>query len=70
MAEAITVKRLLDALAECCEALAAELDARHEHRERYPTIMREYARSMAPVDAARELLRQHAISGEEHDRDK
>jgi hypothetical protein len=62
MAEAIAVKRLLDALAECCESLAAELDARHEHRERYPTIMREYTRDMAPVDAARELLRQHGIA--------
>jgi hypothetical protein len=55
------LKRLLDALAECCESLAAELDARHEHRERYPTIMREYTRDMAPVDAARELLREHRI---------
>jgi hypothetical protein len=55
------LKRLLDVLAECCESLAAELDVRHVHRDRYPTIMREYTRDMAPVDAARELLRQHGI---------
>lgn len=45
-----------DALRECAEDLAAELDARHCHRDRYPSIMRDWQRDMVPVERARALI--------------
>jgi hypothetical protein len=50
------VTALLDCLRECADDLAAELDARHSHRVRYPSIMRDWQRDMTPVVRARALL--------------
>ena len=43
-------------LEELADDLAAELDARHRLRDRYPVIMREYDRDMVPVRRAQAML--------------
>lgn len=52
----IEIERLREALRECADELAAELDARHPHRERYATIKASYERDMDVVYRARALL--------------
>jgi hypothetical protein len=56
LVEEKVMRQLLDCLQECSDELAAELSARHRHRDTYDVVRQAYQRDMAPVIAARILL--------------
>ena len=50
------MEELFATAAECADDLAAHLDAEHQHRDRYPTIQRNYDRDMDVVVRLRAMI--------------
>ena len=51
------IARLRTALKDCADDLGTYVEARYENTKNYPSEMRRYERDIAPVTAARELLK-------------
>ncbi|MDR7229932.1 hypothetical protein J2X45_001013 [Caulobacter sp. BE264] len=51
------ITRLEQALTECADDLAAEIEERYRETKDHPAMKRRYDRDMTPVENARALLR-------------